>query len=54
VIDLDRSRVVVHREPSGRAYRSHHDLGRGDMLDLSFIGVGEIRVADVLGAAASR
>lgn len=51
VIDLDRSRAVVHREPSVRAYRSSHELGRDGMLDLGFIGAGAIRVADVFDAA---
>lgn len=51
VIDVDRSRVVVHRDPSEGGYREHVELGPDAALDASVVGLGEIRIADVLAAA---
>jgi Uma2 family endonuclease len=53
VIDVDRSRVVVHRDPAAGDYRFRTELGTDDALDGSVVGIGEIRVADALDATTS-
>lgn len=50
VIDVQRSLVVVHRDPAGDGYSSRVEVGCDGTLDGSAIGIGEIPVADVLSA----
>lgn len=54
VINVDHARVIVHREPTPGSYRSRQELGPDGVLDASFVGIGQIPVADVLGAASGR
>ena len=54
VIDMDGGSVLVHRDPSSGGYRSAVELGRGDVIDGSVVGIGEIPVADVVSAARRR
>jgi Uma2 family endonuclease len=52
VIDVERARAFVHREPVDGGYRSRIELGPGQALDGSLVGVGEIPLDVVLAAAA--
>jgi Uma2 family endonuclease len=51
VIDVARGRAFVHREPVDGGYRARIELGSGQVLDGSLVGVGEIPLDAVLAAA---
>ncbi|HLW93882.1 MAG TPA: Uma2 family endonuclease [Solirubrobacteraceae bacterium] len=52
VIDVAQNAVVVHRAPGKDGYGSRVELRPGEALDGGVVGVGELDVASVLGAAA--
>ncbi len=51
VIDVEQSRAVVHRDPGAETYRQRIELGPADILDGGVVGIGEVAVAQILGAA---
>ena len=51
VVDLERSRVVVHREPAGEGYRSVTVAERGEVIAPSSIGLAELATDRLFAAA---
>jgi Uma2 family endonuclease len=51
VIDVEHTRVLVHREPADQSYRSIQELGQDGILDGSIVGLDPIPIADILAAA---
>jgi Uma2 family endonuclease len=54
VVDIEHSRVVVHREPARDGYGVRRELGHTESLDGAVVGIGEIPIAEILAAAQPR
>lgn len=52
VVDPEKGVVVVHRNPGAKGYDSCTEIGPDGVLDGAVVEAGELKVADVLAAAA--
>jgi Uma2 family endonuclease len=48
IVDIDRERVEVHRDPSGDRYRRHHTRGRGSRVSAAAFADVTIDVDELL------
>jgi hypothetical protein len=51
VVDIERQRVLVHREPLSDRYRIRGEVGPAGFLDGSAVGIEPIAVADIFAVA---
>jgi Uma2 family endonuclease len=51
VIDVERSRVIVHQHPAEDRYELQLEFGPEHSIDASVVGIEPIAVAEILGAA---